>query len=93
MLIWPRRVWITHHNVLSFYRRPDTIRNNPVAGKIAATNNISRPGRGNRHSAIGKKAVFIGMSYQLTAGFAVGIWVKSIQLIIFPIAQFHSLFR
>ena len=86
MLIWPGGIGIADNNGLSCRSCPHTVRNDPVCGKIASADHISRPCGRNGAASVLKKGLFIAVGHKLGAGFAVGIGIIAIQIVTLPVA-------
>ena len=88
VLIRPGGIRIPDHNGLSLHRRPDTVGNDPVVGKISAADHVSGPAGGNRAPSVRKEGFFIAVGHQLRTGFAVGVGIIAVQPVRFPIPVF-----
>ena len=86
MLVGPGGIGIPYGHRLSFYRRPDTVRHNPVIGEVSAADDISGPAGGDSAPSIMKKGFFIAVRHQFRAGFAVGIRIIAVQPVVFPVS-------
>ena len=79
-------MWVAELNRPASTHSPDTVRYDPVRRKVSAANHISGPRCADRNPFICQKAVSIAVCHQLGAGFGVGIGVKPVQHVGFPIA-------
>ena len=79
---------ISYNNIPAKGCGPDAVRNNPVIGKISASDYISRPGSGYSTVPLLKKGPLVAMGHQLGTGLAVGIGIITVQRIALPVAVF-----
>ena len=78
---------ISHLDGLSRRRGADAVRDDPVTGKVAAADDVSGSGRGNRRGILcGKEAAQVGRRHQLRAALAVGVGVEAVKPLVFPVA-------
>ena len=83
MLEGPGRIGVSDADRLPLHRASHTIRHDTVRRKIAASDDISRSGCGNRNiSLVTEKRLLVRMRHDLRTALGVRIGIVSIQLFI-----------
>ena len=77
---------IAHGDLPAAARGPHAVGDDPVVGKIAAADHISRAGGGDGAAFVLEKGLLVAVGHQLGAGLAVGVGVVAIQGIRLPVA-------